>query len=314
MPNNGTAYYGFGVDRDPVGKLYYAISFGTMTEVESLVQSNPDLVHQTTTGGTTALHVACHNTNMVRFLLECGASINARDDDGRTPLFRACQSASPKVAELLMLNGADPLVLDAYGWSPLVTASSSGRGAVVRCLLRHQAVRASIDAQDSGRTALWRAAYAGISSVVRILLEAGADPWRVPVVTPSPGLEPALPAEVANFHGHHECFQLLVVSVLLAFLSVGVLGRFLLTVSLREIKHVQDAEKPWEIRRLMRHVIEVALVAEERELWAKNIAEERRLQSLAFPAVAFADYGVEVVRGVLERLDRQIAKRVVSFV
>ena len=53
----------------------------------------------------------------------------------------------------------------------------------------------------------------------------------------------------------------------------------------------QEAEREWEIRELMRHLMEVTLVVEGEEGWAKRLAEERRKRNRPLPSVDFgADY------------------------
>lgn len=57
-----------------------------------------------------------------KVLLEGGADIHARDDEGLTPLFYAVISGSPEAVELALLCGADPLARDALGQDALTRA------------------------------------------------------------------------------------------------------------------------------------------------------------------------------------------------
>ena len=43
----------------------------------------------------------------------------------------------------------------------------------------------------------------------------------------------------------------------------------------------------WQIRQLMRHLIEVMLVVEGKEGWTRRLAERRREQGLPLPSVEF---------------------------
>lgn len=53
---------------------------------------------------------ACYNfADIVEFLLDLGAHPNARNDQGRTPIFRACFNGSEESVQLLLENGADPV-------------------------------------------------------------------------------------------------------------------------------------------------------------------------------------------------------------
>ena len=76
----------------------------------------------------------------------------------------------------------------------------------------------------------------------------------------------------------------------------------------------QEAEEPWKIRRLMRHLMEVILVAEGKDKWAKEVADGRRVLSLPLPSVDVFDDGNGLLRLVLEKLPRQLTRLVVSFI
>jgi ankyrin repeat protein len=77
--------------------------------------------------GRSALHNACWqgaNVDEVRALVSQGASIEARDDAGATPLFYA---RSIEVAELLLSRGADINAKSYMGKTPLISAIESLR-------------------------------------------------------------------------------------------------------------------------------------------------------------------------------------------
>ena len=52
-------------------------------------------------------------------LLLKGADIEARDKDGRTPLFIACSKNNVDICALLISKGADVNAKDNRGWTPL---------------------------------------------------------------------------------------------------------------------------------------------------------------------------------------------------
>jgi ankyrin repeat protein len=94
----------------------------------------------------------------VRNLLDKGANVNARSEQGWTALMKACASGDVDVVKLLLDKGADVNAKD-YEGTALIKASSFGRLDVVRLLLKRGA---DVNATDrEGRTALTEACKEG---------------------------------------------------------------------------------------------------------------------------------------------------------
>jgi ankyrin repeat protein len=161
---------------------------------------------ETVYGAETPLHVANGNTEIVKLLLENGASANVKNykrhtplmyslgnpesvklllehganpktatRDGQTALHWACESsANVDSIKFLLDYKADPNAVDNHGDSPLHLACDKGKLEVSKLLLSRGAV---IDKRDaSGRTPLARAAVNGnYPELVDFLLERGAD-------------------------------------------------------------------------------------------------------------------------------------------
>jgi ankyrin repeat protein len=135
---------------------------------------------------------------IVKLLLEAGADINHQDDYRDTALMYAVRGSSAELVELLVRNGADPLLPNIHGHTPvqmagddetiiqalrrarpakvdgstLVAAAKSGMAEVVR-----QALDAGVDINSEdeyGSPALLVAAQSGFPDIVRMLLEHGA--------------------------------------------------------------------------------------------------------------------------------------------
>jgi hypothetical protein len=58
-------------------------------------------------------------------LLDKGAPLNERDDQGRTPLMLAVMQNRPDIVQLLLDRGADPNIVDSIGRSPLQQAQQA---------------------------------------------------------------------------------------------------------------------------------------------------------------------------------------------
>ena len=116
--------------------------------------------------------------------LRRGADADARESGryyGRTALMMAANDGFLGLAKLLHANGADVNLAggnhDGYfrrrGWSALHYAAAAGHAEMARWLLNSGAVLEA--AWESGKTALWEAAYWGRPAVVGLLLSRGAN-------------------------------------------------------------------------------------------------------------------------------------------
>ncbi|RYP73942.1 hypothetical protein DL769_004113 [Monosporascus sp. CRB-8-3] len=125
--------------------------------------------------GDQALHFAAENgyEDVARLLLDKGADITAKDNDGWTPLHYAARYGHEAVTRLLLDKGADITAKDNNGWTPLHCAARYGHKAVTWLLLDKGA---DITAKDNNSwTPLHVAASYGHNAVTRLLLDRGAD-------------------------------------------------------------------------------------------------------------------------------------------
>lgn len=119
----------------------------------------------------------------VKKLLESGVSINhRRSTNGQTLLASAAQENSPDMVQLILTYGADPLIGDHQGQTPLSLTSRQGHVKVLSVLLewakgqgQKTATQMMEHVDNEGWTALRSAAWGGHSEAVRLLLDAGAD-------------------------------------------------------------------------------------------------------------------------------------------
>jgi uncharacterized protein len=117
---------------------------------------------------------------IARLLLRKGANIEARDQDGNTPLISAAGNGETAVVKLLLENGADAEATDSAGRTALISAACDcpivdmpETVDSVRLLLEKAA---HLEAKDrKGGTALMAAAAWGRVSILKILLDHGAN-------------------------------------------------------------------------------------------------------------------------------------------
>ncbi|MDO4220586.1 MAG: ankyrin repeat domain-containing protein [Akkermansia sp.] len=121
------------------------------------------------------IHHAAHgNAGGVLQALRNGADIETRDESGLTPLMWAAQQEVSAVVSLLLEQGANPLVRDNEGWSPLHCAASGGSKDGMACLLA--VCKEGINTFNSkGETPLLVALRMHREDIARMLVEAGAD-------------------------------------------------------------------------------------------------------------------------------------------
>ncbi|MBI4559003.1 MAG: ankyrin repeat domain-containing protein [Candidatus Hydrogenedentes bacterium] len=93
-----------------------------LARVESAV-AHGENINGLIEGGYTRLHLAVYESSPeVCPLLQLGASPNARDRLGSTPLHWASRKSDPELARALLESGADPGVTNQHGETPLDVA------------------------------------------------------------------------------------------------------------------------------------------------------------------------------------------------
>jgi ankyrin repeat protein len=111
---------------------------------------------------------------VAKLLLDTGkVDVDAKDEDGSTPLSWAAGLGHEAVVKLLLDKGAELETEDGRGRMPLSYAAESGHEAVAKLLL--DTGKVDVDAKDEdGSTPLSWAAGLGHEAVVKLLLDKGA--------------------------------------------------------------------------------------------------------------------------------------------
>ncbi|KAK8743892.1 hypothetical protein OTU49_000897 [Cherax quadricarinatus] len=180
--------------------LIVAAQCGHMDVVIELLRRGAD-PHSAMKDRATAVFVASQNghTSVVRTLLNAGAKANVRRVDGASPLWIASQMGHQGVVRLLLNHGVNPDVTRHDGATPLFKAAHKGHVEVVHELLPF---KPCLGLLKNGESALHAAALYGHLQVLRVLVEAGADPG----LKNDQGLTPI---QIAAQARHYEAVQLL---------------------------------------------------------------------------------------------------------
>jgi len=216
------------------GEIHTASANGNLDQVKDLLAGDPTLIsaeNQNTTRDL-PLHSAAGTGQLevIRYLVEAGAEVDAGDSDGSTPLHVAALRGHLACVDFLIEKGADIAYQDRNGAWSLSFAVSGGKEEVIArliefgapldlrtenglTLLHYAALRgmtgliacgADVNTVDNWeRSPLWMTAGNGNTAMVQALLEAGADPDRANVFGETP-------LQRATREGHAEIITVLV--------------------------------------------------------------------------------------------------------
>ena len=155
--------------------LFKAVKKGDLKTLQMLIEKGAD-VNVKDDDGMTPLSIAvwlAHKED-VHFLLENGADVNAKDSDGRTPLTHATANGHAEITKFLIEKGADVNAEDSGGSTPLMYATGNGHSEIAKLLIEKGADVNAKDARYS-RTPLMHAAWFCNAEIVKLLIEKSAD-------------------------------------------------------------------------------------------------------------------------------------------
>ncbi|CAK0873204.1 unnamed protein product [Prorocentrum cordatum] len=160
--------------------LHFAAAFGLEASVRSLAGAGADVSAVAGTG-LQPIHAAAimGHAAVAQLLVESGADVDARHGfAGNTPLHFAAEMGHAAVVRRLCELGADAEAEKTHGGVALHVTADTNNAQVARTLLAHPC-NARPDPVLLGDTVpLYLAAGRGFPEVIRVLLEAGANPDR----------------------------------------------------------------------------------------------------------------------------------------
>ncbi|MCW3097178.1 MAG: Ankyrin [Chthonomonadaceae bacterium] len=126
-------------------------------------------------GGGTALHWVSKDdyVEAVRLLVARGTNVNARDDDGDTPLIEAGGCGSSGTVRFLLAHGADMEARNNNGQTALLETAEYGYPEIIEMLLTHGANPAAKDNKGRGVLKIVRQGFDD-TATYRLLKHAGA--------------------------------------------------------------------------------------------------------------------------------------------
>jgi TIR domain/Ankyrin repeats (3 copies) len=156
-------------------QLLNASGGGDTAAVTRLLSQGADVEARNNQGDSPLLMAArSKKLDAAKLLIARGANLEDKDNQGDTPLIAACTVGSPELAQLLVDKGADINARDEIGATPLMYASLAGNTAIIELLLAKGANINSAD--DNGKTPMMYAASAGSVDAVQLMLKKNASP------------------------------------------------------------------------------------------------------------------------------------------
>ncbi|SEN44744.1 ankyrin repeat domain-containing protein [Nitrosomonas marina] len=165
------------LSQDTINKAFFAgIQKGSKPIVQRLIERGADIEYRGDNGYTALIQAARDGRNhLVELLLPLGAAVNATaTDTGETALILAAKRDRREVMQQLLAANADLNVQrDSDGMTALMLAARGGHQQATHMLLE---AGANVDFQlENGATALMLAAQHGHLGVIYVLLAANAD-------------------------------------------------------------------------------------------------------------------------------------------
>jgi len=154
--------------------LFSAAEIGCQELARTVLRAGASLQARDRLGATPLAHAArAGQRAVVELFIAQGAQVDARDISGSTALYLAAESERQATVALLLAKGANADLPGRFGTTPLSVAAFKGNDRIVEQLLSRHADPNIVDL--TGQAAMTHAAVRGFAEVVGRLLGAGVD-------------------------------------------------------------------------------------------------------------------------------------------
>uniref|UniRef100_A0A8C1YB82 Cortactin-binding protein 2 n=1 Tax=Cyprinus carpio TaxID=7962 RepID=A0A8C1YB82_CYPCA len=156
--------------------------------------ASADAVDET---GFTPLHAAAENGHhgCMRALVKCGADLERECSQGRTPLYLACEQGHMECVKVLLDAGADCSHVTTDNCTALHAAVSSGHVGPLKLLLHHPSPEPDLGLPASPSDSNQELQHLGITKASQILNHSNQDGWTA--------------AHIAASRGYKKCLEVL---------------------------------------------------------------------------------------------------------
>jgi ankyrin repeat protein len=163
-------------DEDMCNFIHYAAGHGECQVVELLIEKMRVPIDIKSGDGKTALHFAAAEGwgDVVKYLVDKGADLNAQDDNGDTPVYYAIRYKYPSLAKILIESDRALLMTkNDNGYTPLHMAAGLGFTELIETLIKRQPDLINA-VNNHGETPLHIAVVEDFIDAVRLLIDKGA--------------------------------------------------------------------------------------------------------------------------------------------
>ncbi|MCP4220873.1 MAG: hypothetical protein GY765_39965 [bacterium] len=175
--------------------LVYAVGSGKTDIVAYLLEKGADASVKTERGLNMVQHAVWRGSpQLLDLLVKKGVPTDVKTEDGSTPLLTAARAGKLDMVTYLAGKGGDIQAASKNGFTPLLYAAQKGADDIAAFLLEKGAKTTAV-LKSTGRNALHQAALCGYGSIVKRLLEKGAN-------VNSKDLEGNTPLYYAARYGH----------------------------------------------------------------------------------------------------------------